>query len=128
MGGAGSLPCGEQGCLEVAVGLRNLFKTTAQSAINKNLTLMKGNYVFCSKNAESRVLHISNTMAQEEYPKGATPNMHKTAIVIENIKNMDIDCSGSTFIMDGKMTHIYINNCENIKIKNLFITNSPLIL
>lgn len=106
---------------EATVGLRNLFKTTAQSAINKNLTLMKGNYVFCSKNAESRVLHISNTMAQEEYPKGATPNMHKTAIVIENIKNMDIDCSGSTFIMDGKMTHIYINNCENIKIKNLNI-------
>lgn len=106
---------------EATVGLRNLFKTTAQSAINKNLTLMKGNYVFCSKNAESKALHISNTMAREEYPKGATPNLHKTAIVLENIKNMDIDCSDSTFIMDGKMTHIYINNCENIKIKNLNI-------
>ena len=107
--------------IEATVGFRNLFNTTSQTAVNKNLTLLKGNYVFCSKNAEERVLHISNTIAPEDYPKGARINLHKTAVVIENIKNMDIDCSNANFIMDGKMTHIYIKNCENLKIKNLNI-------
>ncbi len=107
--------------IEATVGFRNLFKTTSQSAVNKNLTLLKGNYVFCSKNADTRKMNISNTIAESEYPKGAEKNLHKTAVVIENIKNMDIDCNGSNFIMDGKMTHIYIKNCENLKIKNLNI-------
>ncbi len=107
--------------IEATVGFRNLFNTTSQTAVNKNLTLLKGNYVFCSKNADVRKMYISDTVAPEEYPKGTPKNLHKTAIVIENIKNMDIDCCGSNFIMDGKMTHIYIKNCENLKIKNLNI-------
>lgn len=106
---------------EATVGFRNLFNTTSQTAVNKNLTLLKGNYVFCSKNASTHKMHLSGTAASEEYPKNAEKNLHKTAVVIENIKNMDIDCGGSSFIMDGKMTHIYIKNCENLKIKNLNI-------
>ncbi|MBR0536256.1 MAG: right-handed parallel beta-helix repeat-containing protein [Clostridia bacterium] len=107
--------------IEATVGFRNLFKTTAQSAINKNLTLMKGNYVFCSKNAEEKIMHISNTVSEDEYPKGAVKNLHKCAIVLENVKNMDIDCGNSNFIMDGKMTHIYFKGCENIRLRNLNI-------
>ncbi len=106
---------------EATIGFRNLFNTTSQSAINKNLTLLKGNYVFCSKNADERKIYVSNSTAPEEYSKLSKRDMHKTAIVIENIKNMEIDCGGSNFIMDGKMSHIYIKNCENIKFKNLNI-------
>lgn len=106
---------------EATVGFRNLFNTTSQSAINKNLTLMRGNYVFCSKNADVREMCISNTIGEKEYDKNIAKNIHKTAIVLENIKNMEIDCNDSSFIMDGKMTHILIKNCENIKIKNLNI-------
>lgn len=106
---------------EATVGFRNLFKTTSQTAVNKNLTLLKGNYVFCSKNAEERELYISNTAAAEEYAKGERKNIRKCAIVIENIRNMEIDCGGSNFIMDGISTHLVIKNCENIKIKNLNI-------
>lgn len=107
--------------IEATVGFRNLFNTTSQTAVNKNLTLLKGNYVFCSKNANLCKMHVSNTMSAEEYGKINTKNIHKAAVVIENVKNMDIDCGRSNFIMDGKMTHIYIKNCENIKIKNLNI-------
>ncbi len=106
---------------EASTGFRNLFNTTSQTAVPKNLTLLKGNYVFQSKNAEEREIFISNTIGEGEYKKGEKPNMRKPAVVIENIKNMDIDCNGSNFIMDGKMTHIVIKNCENIKIKNLNI-------
>ena len=106
---------------EATVGFRNLFNTTSQTAVNKNLTLLKGNYVFCSKNAEERELHISSSAPADEYSKSEAKNVRKCAIVLENIRNMDIDCSYSNFIMDGVMTHLVIKNCENIKIKNLSI-------
>lgn len=109
---------------EATVGLRNLFNTASQTAVHKNLTLPNGKYVFLSKNADVREMYISNTISEEEYKNaGLTPNIHKTAVVIENVKNMEIDCNDSTFIMNGKMTHILIKNCENITLKNLTIEN-----
>ncbi len=106
---------------EATVGFRNLFNTVSQTAVHKNLTLLSGNYVFQSKNAKEYEMHISNTIGEREYSDYFKINQHKTAIVIENIKDMEIDCSDSNFIMDGKMTHIHIRNCEKIKIKNLHI-------
>ena len=107
--------------IEATTGFRNLFNTTSQTAVHKTLTLVKGNYVFCSKNADVREMHISNTIAAEEYGKTEQKNLHKTAIVIENVKDMEIDCCDSNFIMDGSMTNILIKNCEKIKLKNLNI-------
>lgn len=105
--------------IEATIGFRNLFNTTSQSAVHKTLSLVKGNYVFCSKNADVREMHISNTIAADEYEKNEVKNIHKTAIVIENVKDMEIDCCDSNFIMDGVMTNILIKNCEKIKLKNL---------
>ena len=107
--------------IEATNGFKNLFNTTSQSAVHKTLTLVKGNYVFCSKNADVRKFNISNTVSSEEYAVGEEKNIHKTAIVIENVKDMEIDCYDSNFIMDGVMSHILIKNCEKIKIKNLNI-------
>ncbi len=106
---------------EATVGFRNLFNTTSQSAVHKNLTLLKGNYVFQSKNAAEYEAHISNTIGEKEYTDISRKNIRKTAIVIENIKDMEIDCCGSNFIMNGKMSHIHIKNCEKLTIKNLNI-------
>lgn len=106
---------------EATVAFRNLFTTTAQTAVNKNLTLPNGNYVFLSKNANKRELYISNTISEKEYEKDEEKNIHKVAVVIEGVKNMEIDCNDSTFIMNGEMTHLMLKNCENISIKNLTI-------
>ena len=106
---------------EATEGFKNLFNTSAQTAVNKNLTLIKGNYVFQSKNAQKKEFFISNTVSQKDYQKNKNNGIHKTAIVIDGIKNMEIDCNDSNFIIDGQMTHIYIKNCENLLIKNLNI-------
>lgn len=106
---------------EATVGFRNLFNTSAQTAVNKNLTLPKGRYVFLSKNAQEREIFISNTVAENEYKNGEKPNIRKIGFAIENVKNMEIDCNDSVFIIDGNMTNIFINNCENIVLKNLTI-------
>ncbi len=106
---------------EATVGFRNLFNTVAQTAVNKNLTLLNGNYVFQSKNAVEYEAFISNTIGEKEYQDPEKINKHKSAVIIDGVKNMEIDCSGSTFVINGKMTHIHIKNCENITIKNLNI-------
>ncbi len=106
---------------EATVGFRNLFNTTSQSAVHKNLTLLKGKYVFQSKNAAEYEVHITNTIGEKEYADKSRKNIRKTAIVIDSIKDMEIDCCDSDFIMDGKMSHIHIKNCEKLKIKNLNI-------
>lgn len=106
---------------EATEGFKNLFNTSAQTAVNKNLTLIKGNYVFQSKNALIKEFFISNTVSRKEYEKNKNACINKTAIVIDGVKNMEIDCNDSNFIIDGQMTHIYIKNCENVLIKNLKI-------
>lgn len=106
---------------EATTAFKNLFNTSAQTAVGKNLTLPKGKYVFMSKNAEEREIFISNTVAETEYKNGEKPNIRKIGFAIENVKNMEIDCNDSIFIIDGNMTNIFINNCENILLKNLTI-------
>lgn len=107
--------------IEATVGFKNLFNTTSKTAVHKTLGLVKGNYVFLSKNADVREMHISNTIGADEYEKTEQKNIHKAALVIENVKDMDIDCCDSTFIMDGVMTNIVIKNCEKIRLRNLNI-------
>ena len=55
--------------VEATEGFKNLFNTSAQTAVNKNLTLIKGNYVFQSKNAQEKEFFISNTISQKDYQK-----------------------------------------------------------
>ena len=106
---------------EATTAFKNLFNTSSQTAVSKNLTLPKGRYVFMSRNAEEREIFISNTVAADEYKAGEKPNVRKIGFAIENVRNMEIDCNDSVFIIDGNMTNALINNCENIVLKNLSI-------
>ena len=107
--------------IEATTAFKNLFNTSAQTAVAKNLTLPKGKYVFMSKNAENREIFISNTVAENEFEDVQKSNIRKIGFAIENVKNMEIDCNDSIFIIDGNMTNAFINNCENIVLKNLTI-------
>lgn len=111
---------------EVTKGFRNLFNTISEAGAKKTLLLPHGNYVFQSKNAESRRLYISNTIAKDEYLDGEEPNMRKIALDMRNVSDLEIDGNGSRFIIDGEMTNFVIEGCKNITVKNLTIdTVSP---
>jgi hypothetical protein len=43
---------------------------------------------------------------------------YTTGILLENLKNVTIDGDSSEFIFHGNMQLVYLNNCENIQIKN----------
>ena len=84
---------------EATTAFKNLFNTSSQTAVGKNLTLPKGKYVFMSRDAEEREIFISNTVAVDEYKNYEKPNVRKIGFAVENVKNMEIDCNDSVFII-----------------------------
>ncbi len=111
---------------DVTVKFNNMLCALKENVAKKKLVLEKGVYYFSSKDAVSRKLYITNTIGEDEYRASEEKNIHKVAINIENLKDLEIDGNGSTFLLDGKFTNIVIDNCENIKLKNINIeTKKP---
>ena len=106
---------------EVTVNFTNLLNTASENAKPKSLLLEKGNYVFLSKYAQERELYITNTIADKEYSETDKKHIHKIALDLKGINDLEIDFNNSTIIIDGQMTNIVIENCENITLKNLSI-------
>lgn len=106
---------------EVTVSFSNLLNAASENPKPKSLLLEKGNYVFLSKYANERELYITNTIAEDGYSKNEKKNIHKIALDLKGINDLEIDFNNSNFILDGKMTNIVIENCENITLKNLNI-------
>ncbi len=106
---------------EVTRLFSNLLNTASENGKQKNLLLEKGNYVFLSKYANERELYISNTIGEKEYSENDKKFYHKIALDLKGINDFTIDFNNSTFVLDGKMTNIVIENCENITLKNLTI-------
>lgn len=106
---------------EVTVAFSNLLNTASENANPKSLLLQKGNYVFLSKYAQERELYITNTIADKEYSETDKKHIHKIALDLKGINDLEIDFNNSTIILDGQMTNIVIENCENITLKNLTI-------
>ena len=106
---------------EVTVAFINLLNTASENAKPKSLLLQKGNYVFLSKYALERELYITNTIADKEYSETDKKHIHKIALDLKGINDLEIDFNNSTIILDGIMTNIVIENCVNVTLKNLTI-------
>ena len=106
---------------DITAEFNDMLIALKENVAKKKLVLPKGVYYFSSKNAVSRKLYISNTIGEDEYRASEEKNTHKIAINIENLKDLEIDGGGSTFLLDGRFTNIVIDNCENIKLKNINI-------
>ncbi len=59
----------------------------------------------------------SNTAKRHENPKG----LRRSAIYLNQKKNVTIDGNGATILIHGKMTPLLFNECENVTVKNLVI-------
>ncbi len=106
---------------DVTVGFIVMAQALRDNVAHKKLTLQKGIYHFSSINAVSRRLYVTNTVGEDEYKPGEEKNIHKIAINLEGIKDLEIDGQSSTFVLDGKLTNLVIDGCENVTIKNVKI-------
>lgn len=106
---------------EVTVAFNNLLNTASENPKSKSLLLEKGNYVFLSKYAPERELYITNTISDKEYSENERKHIQKIALDLKGINDLEIDFNNSTVILDGVMTNLVIENCQNVTLKNLTI-------
>lgn len=97
------------------------------SLIEKISNLRSGETLLLEKNAVYNVydddcvrltgIYCSNTTTKEENPTDAK----KTAIFLQNKKNVTINGNGATVLVHGILTPVIFLGCENITLKNLTI-------
>lgn len=91
------------------VGRRNGRPTTIQ--------LQLGRYIFGRDESIRQRYLISNTASEKEDPD----QIKHIALQLKGLKNVTIDGSGSTLLMDGEMTSFIIDSCRNITLKNFYL-------
>lgn len=86
---------------------------------NENLALEKGKvyHIMQDDSFEFEGYFCTNTAKRHENPKG----LRRTAMYLNNKKNIVIDGNGATVIVHGKMTPFLFDNCENITVRNLSV-------
>lgn len=87
----------------------------------KTLVFEKGVYYINSDNCKGKMLYITNTVGDGEFKDGETPHYAKIALNFQNISNLTVRGNGAEFIIDGKVTNIAAENCENLTIDGLGI-------
>lgn len=73
------------------------------------LSLPKGNYTVLPTDTSEEFIYVSNNDA----------SLKKIFINLKNLKDVSIDFCGSTLEFKGRITPFYIDNCQNVSIKNV---------
>ena len=76
------------------------------------LVFPKGRYDFWPQYAAEKLYYESNT---DVIP------LRRCAILLENMKNLTVDCGGSDFVFHDRIQPFTVSHCENINIKNVSI-------
>lgn len=105
--------CGEQ--------LENLIESIPRDLSEKVIKFQKGDYYIKAQSLKKRMLYITNTAGDEEYPKGETPHRASAALYFDGIKNLTVEGGGARLIVSGKATNCVISNCENFVLKDISI-------
>lgn len=92
--------------------LRNLLNAVHRANGGGKVILPKGEYHFYAKNALEMSFHVSNH---------DQPAVHPVQISLSDLRNLEFDGNGSTFVFHGKSLALLLMDCENITVKNLKI-------
>ena len=87
---------------------------------NGNTLTLEKNKVYHISQDDSFALEgyfCSNTAKKDENPTGR----RFTGVFLKDMKDIVIDGNGAKILIHGKMTHILLDRCENITLKNLEI-------
>jgi len=109
---------------DVTVELNALLESLRGDNQAKTLQFENAVYYIDSNLCVKRELHITNTAGEKEYKSGETPCINEVPFYLNDIHNLVIDGCGATFVIDGKVTNIAVERCENITFRNLSIKYS----
>ncbi len=97
-----------------------LEKAAAMKGSPVTLKLDLGVWNIPREEAIVRKYYVSNTTSESENPD---PSKH-IALLLRGLRNVTIDGSGSTIMLDGEMSAFIIDSCQNITLRNLTIDNA----
>ena len=97
-----------------------LKKAAAMKGSPVTLKLDLGLWNIPREEAIVRKYYVSNTTSESENPD---PSKH-IALLLRGLRNVTIDGSGSTIMLDGEMSAFIIDSCQNITLRNLTIDNA----
>lgn len=104
---------------EIAKELSILLSALKTTDGEKTVVFEKGRYYIDGENCEKHMLYITNTVGDAEFEKNETPHLGAVAFFFSDLKDVVFDGCGASFLIDGKLTNIAVENCENITLKNL---------
>lgn len=82
------------------------------------IELQNANYHISWEKASQILYYISNTTSEEENPD----QVKNIGLWLKGLKNVTIDGKGAHIITHGEVTSFVVDQCENIKFKNLTIS------
>lgn len=109
---------------DITVNLAKLISRLSSIDGEKNVIFEKGTYYISSDKCEKHMLYITNTAGDKEYSKDETPHLNAVPFYYGNISNVTVDGNDSIFVIDGKVTNMAMENCENVTIKNIEIRHT----
>ncbi|MGN0443362.1 MAG: right-handed parallel beta-helix repeat-containing protein [Acutalibacteraceae bacterium] len=84
----------------------------------------KGTYYIDSQKCEKHMLYITNTAGDDEFKNDETPHLNAVPFCFDGGCDLTFDGGDSVFVIDGKVTNVAIENCNNITLKNLEIRHA----
>ena len=78
---------------------------------DKEYVVEKGNYEIGVENTKEKFLYLSNNDG----------GVKRIVFLMENLKNVVLDFSGSVLTFQGRITPFIVRNCENITLKNVTV-------
>lgn len=103
-----------------------LFADIAKTDEPKELIFEPGEYRISSRRCATDRLFITNTVGDDEFKAGGVPHKAAVALNLKNIKNLKITGNAAVFVIEGKVTNMAIQDCENLVLEGIaFRTLNP---
>ncbi len=97
-----------------------LFEALKGVGVETTVEFETGVYDVYASDADKELAYITNTMGEKEQ---RSP-IHVIGLNIKSLSNIELDFRGAVVMMHGAMSNMFIEYCQNVKIKNLTIDHA----
>lgn len=109
---------------DVTKELNFLLEKLNESDEEKILSFTPGTYYLNSADCKKRMLYITNCVGDDDFSPDETPHLNAVPFYFANVKNLKVEGNGAVFVIDGKVTNMAFEDCENIEAENVEIRHS----
>ena len=101
--------------------LKSMIEAIKTESVPTTVMFERGEYYIDADKCNDRIIHITNTVARDEFGPNEVPHLNRAAIDIQGATDVTLDFNDSILYISGKSSNIFLQNCQNICIKNLEI-------